>query len=129
MIHVRGDIRIEAYMNESILLSVKKALGLTDDYIYFDRDIIMHINSVFTVLNQLGVGPEAGFFIEDSSASWSDYGEMTRLEFIKSYMYLKVRLLFDPPTSSFVLSSMETMARELEWRINVMAETLSNTQG
>lgn len=129
MIHVRGDIRIEAYMNESILLSVKKALGLTDDYTYFDRDIIMHINSVFTVLNQLGVGPEAGFFIEDSGALWSDYGEMTRLEFIKSYMYLKVRLLFDPPTSSFVLSSMETNARELEWRINVMAETLSNTQG
>lgn len=129
MIHVRGDIRIEAYMNESILLSVKKALGLTDDYTYFDRDIIMHINSVFTVLNQLGVGPEAGFFIEDSGALWSDYGEMTRLEFIKSYVYLKVRLLFDPPTSSFVLSSMETNARELEWRINVMAETLSNTQG
>lgn len=116
-------------MNESILLSVKKALGLTDDYAYFDRDIIMHINSVFTVLNQLGVGPDAGFFIEDSSALWSDYGEMTRLEFIKSYMYLKVRLLFDPPTSSFVLSSMETMVRELEWRINVMAETLLNTQG
>lgn len=129
MIHVRGDIRIEAYMNESILLSVKKALGLTDDYTYFDRDIIMHINSVFTVLNQLGVGPDAGFFIDDSSALWSDYGEMARLEFIKTYVYLKVRLLFDPPTSSFVLSSMETTARELEWRINVMAETLSNTQG
>lgn len=110
-------------MNESILLSVKKALGLADDYTYFDRDIVMHINTVFMLLNQLGIGPEAGFSIEDSSTTWSDFADTSRLEGIKSYMYLRVRLLFDPPTSSFAISSMETQIRELEWRLNVMAET------
>lgn len=109
---------------DSILDSVKKYLGITEEYTVFDQDIIMHINSVFFTLNQLGVGPEGGFSISDKTSIWTDYiPEGSKLEAVKSYMYLKVRMLFDPPTSSFVLTSMENMAKEYEWRLNVQAES------
>lgn len=108
---------------ESILTSVKKMLGITEEYEHFDSDIIMHINSVFMILNQLGVGPSKGFSITDKFAIWEDFlqGE-ENLESVKTYMYMKVKLLFDPPMSSAVMESMKQMISELEWRLNVQAE-------
>lgn len=108
---------------DSILTSIKKLLGITEDYEHFDQDVIMHINSALSVLTQLGVGPEAGFSIEDSSAIWSDFvGNTSKLEFIKTYVYLKVRLVFDPPTSSAVIDAINRQISELEWRINVTVD-------
>ena len=105
---------------ESILTSVKKMLGIPEDYEHFDADIVMHINSVFMILTQLGVGPAEGFTIMDEDAIWSDFiQDKKTIESVKSYMYLKVRLLFDPPLSSAVLDSMNRLISELEWRLNV----------
>ena len=107
-------------MEESILTSIKKLLGITEEYTHFDPDIIMHINSVFMVLTQLGVGPSEGFMIEDSSSIWEDYLENpTQLQMVKSYMGLKVRLLFDPPTSSAHMDCIKQQIAEFEWRLNV----------
>ena len=107
---------------ESILTSIKKLLGITEDYTHFDKDIIMHINSVFLNLNQIGVGPEEGFLIEDKSAEWADFIEdSVLLQAVKSYMYLKVRLLFDPPLSSAVIESSNRMIAEYEWRLRLAA--------
>ncbi len=104
---------------ESILSSVKKMLGLLDEYEYFDTDIIMHINSVFSVLRQLGVGPKEGFTIRDANDLWSDFlPEGLKLEMVKTYMYQKVRLIFDPPASSAAITAMEKSISEFEWRIN-----------
>lgn len=110
---------------ESILTSIKKLLGITEEYDHFDSDIIMHINSVFMILHQLGVGPENGFSITDKFATWTDYlpADSKNFEAVKSYMHLKVKLLFDPPLSSTVMECMKQMASELEWRLNVEAET------
>ena len=109
---------------ESILTSIKKLLGIAEEYEHFDNDIIMHNNSVFMILTQLGVGPSKGFMITDSSASWDDFlpegGE--KLQAVKTYMYMKVRLMFDPPTSSAVMESMNRMINELEWRLNVVVD-------
>lgn len=108
---------------ESILTSVKKLLGIDDEYTHFDADIIMHINSVFAVLTQLGVGPSEGFSITDQYATWDDFFQDTpHMEMVKSYMYMKVRLMFDPPTAGSVLSAMERQISELEWRLNFTAE-------
>ena len=109
---------------ESILTSIKKLLGIAEEYEHFDNDIIMHINSVFMILTQLGVGPSKGFVITDSSASWDDFlpegGE--KLQAVKTYMYMKVRVMFDPPTSSAVMESMNRMVNEFEWRLNVAVD-------
>ena len=108
---------------ESILTSVKKMLGIPEDYEHFDADIVMHINSVFMILTQLGVGPAEGFTIMDEDAIWSDFIQDNKtIESVKSYMYLKVRLLFDPPLSSAVLDSMNRLISELEWRLNVAVD-------
>lgn len=113
-------------MSDSILLSIKKLLGIGEDYEYFDEDIIMHINSVLMILNQLGIGPEAGFSISDESSTWGDFTEnMGFLEALKTYVYMRVRLMFDPPSSSFVLTSFENQIKELEWRLNVMVDPKS----
>jgi hypothetical protein len=109
-------------MTDSILLSTKKTLGLAEDYTAFDQDIIMHINTVFTFLTQLGVGPIEGFMIEDASDVWDDFSTDFRLNSIKSYVYLRVRLLFDPPATSFLLAAVQEQIKELEWRINVFRE-------
>ena len=110
-------------MEDSILLSVKKHLGIADEDTGFDPDIIMDINTVFGVLTQLGVGPKEGYSISDNSAIWSDYlGDATLLEMVKSYMYLKVRMIFDTPTSGSMNSAHEQVIAELEWRINVMVD-------
>ena len=109
---------------ESILTSIKKLLGITEEYTHFDADLIMHINSVLMVLNQLGVGPTECFRIEDELATWEDFlGESQNYEAIKSYMHLKVKLLFDPPLSSAVIESTNRMISEFEWRLNVEAES------
>lgn len=110
---------------ESILTSIKKLLGISKDYTQFDDDIIMHINTVFLNLAQLGVGPAEGFVIEDDSSEWSDFVDIndnTQLHAIKTYIYLKVKLLFDPPLSSSVIESTNRMISELEWRLNVAVD-------
>lgn len=109
---------------ESILTSIKKLLGIAEEYEHFDADLIMHINSVFLILNQLGVGPSEVFRITDSTEIWTDFlSDSARIDLVKSYMHLKVKLLFDPPTSSAVLASSERMISEFEWRLNVAAES------
>ena len=108
---------------ESILTSIKKMLGITANYTHFDEDIVMHINSVFMILTQMGVGPESGFRIEDDLATWQDFtSDKLILESVKSYMYLKVKLLFDPSASSAVTGSMDRLISELEWRLHVAAD-------
>lgn len=108
---------------ESILTSIKKLLGIDDEYTQFDSDLIMHINTVFLNLTQLGVGPSEGFMIEDDAAIWEDFiGDSTQLQAVKTYVYLKVKLLFDPPLSSSVIDSMNRMISELEWRLNVVVD-------
>lgn len=115
---------------ESILTSVKKLLGIDKDYTHFDNDLIMHINSVFMVLTQLGVGPSEGFAISDANAMWSDFiGEDDKnFQAIKTYVYMKVRLMFDPPLSSAVLDSMSRTICELEWRLNVQVDIVNSTR-
>lgn len=109
---------------DSILTSIKKLLGITEEYTNFDSDIIMHINSVFMVLHQLGVGPKEGFRIDDNTATWDDYiTDNDNLDAVKSYMHLKVKLLFDPPLSSAVMEATKQTINELEWRLNVGAES------
>ena len=111
-------------MLESILTSIKKLLGIAENYTNFDADIIMHINSVFMILTQLGVGPSEGFRIEDDTAIWSDYiTEKDNLDAVKSYIHLKVKLLFDPPLNSAVIESTNRLISELEWRLNVESES------
>ena len=113
-------------MENSILTSVKKLLGIAEDYDEFDTDIIIHINSVFVTLQQLGVGPDEGFSISDNSTTWSDYlSDNKLLNNVISYMGLKVKMLFDPPTNS----SYERTIQELEWRINVMVDPKEDTTG
>lgn len=108
---------------ESILTSIKKLLGIAEDYEHFDNDIIIHINSVFMTLNQLGIGPEKPAMITSSLDTWNSVlGDTVNIQAVKTYIYLKVRMIFDPPTSSFVLEAMNRQANELEWRLNVQAE-------
>jgi hypothetical protein len=108
---------------ESILTSIKKLLGIAEEYNHFDPDIIMHINSVFMILTQMGVGPEEGFVIEDDTTTWIDFiGDKTTIEAVKSYIYLKVKLLFDPPLASSVSEAMNRMISELEWRLNAASD-------
>lgn len=111
---------------ESILTSIKKLLGIDEDYEAFDNDIVMHINSVFMILNQLGIGPADGFSIDDKTTSWNDYlgSKMKMLNAVKTYTYLKVKLLFDPPASSAAIESINRLISELEWRLNHAAESI-----
>lgn len=109
---------------DSILMSVKKMLGVDPKYEYFDDDLIMHINSVFMILTQLGVGPKEGFAITDVNDTWTNFlgDDKTRLTAVKSYMHAKVKLLFDPPSSSAQLDSLNRVASEFEWRLNVAVD-------
>ena len=112
-------------MEESILTSIKKLLGITADYTNFDTDIILHINSVFMILHQLGVGPIEGFRIEGEDNVWSEFvDEYDNLDAVKTYVYLKVKMVFDPPLGGAVMESMKQMINELEWRLNVQSESL-----
>ncbi|MFL6416854.1 MAG: hypothetical protein ACJ74Y_14415 [Bryobacteraceae bacterium] len=108
---------------ESILDSTKKALGIAPDYDVFDVDILMHINTVFTVLSQLGIGPEDGFLVEDAEAVWEDFlGIDKQLNSVRTYVFLRVKILFDPPGNSFVMNALNEQIRELEWRLSVQRE-------
>lgn len=111
----------------SILTSTKEAIGIMEECTDFDSQIIMHINSVFMALNQIGVGPPEGFIIKDADTAWSDFvseDNPIRLDAIQSYMALRVRILFDPPNGSTIMEAYNNQIKELEWRINVAAETI-----
>lgn len=116
-------------MEESILTSIKKMLGLSDDYTAFDVDIVTHINSALMVLSQIGVGPNA-FTITGPTETWKDLiGDARSLQLVKTYVYLKVRLLFDPPSVGSVVSSYEKQIQEYEWRLQVQAEEVRGYAG
>ena len=113
---------------ENILDSIKKLLGIDEADLNFDQELIMHINSVFMVLNQLGIGPVGGFKISSNEEVWTDFiGTRLDLESVKSYIYLKVRLLFDPPQNSFLVGSIEKQIEENEWRLQVQVEPYAIT--
>jgi hypothetical protein len=115
-------------MIDSILTSTKDALGIPAGHTEFDNTIIMHINSVFSTLHQLGVGPSQGFMITSDTELWSTFlGGSLPQNNIRSYMYLRVRMLFDPPTTGYHMTSMQDQAKELEWRINVDREGIAWT--
>lgn len=106
----------------SILNDTKKMLGIPAEHTQFDSDLIMHINTVFNILQQLGVGPDEGFSISDGAAVWSDFVTDTNLNIVKSYMYAKVRMIFDPPTSGPLIGALEKVIAEMEWRLNVQVD-------
>ena len=110
---------------ESILTSIKKLIGIEEDFTHFDPDIIMHINTAFMSLTQIGLGPVDGFRIEDESTTWDEFipEDRMNLEAVKTYLALKVRLVFDPPPSSTAIDSIKQTIAELEWRLNVTAES------
>lgn len=115
---------------DSILLSIKRLLGVSEDCEHFDDEIIMHINSVLVILNQLGVGPPGGFIVTDTRQTWSMFiPNRTDIEFIKTYVFMKVKLIFDLPQSSSAIESMNRVISELEWRINVAADPGETTEG
>lgn len=112
-------------MADSILDSTKKILGLDSTYTPFDLDIITHINSTFSILDQLGIGPEGGFMITDEVPTWDDYlVPQNQLNMVKTYVFLKVRMLFDPPTTSFLIEAMNNQIREHEYRLNTFRENI-----
>lgn len=105
---------------DSILTSIKKLLGIAEDYTHFDPDITIHINSVFSILNQLGVGPSSGFVISDKTALWTSFIQgNAKIELVRTYMYQKVKLIFDPPLSPALIESLKQQIAEFEWRANV----------
>lgn len=112
---------------ECILDSIKKLLGIQPQYTAFDDDIKIHINTVLVILNQMGVGPKDGFMIFAGDEMWSDYCTKQNENAVKTFVYLKVKLMFDPPTSSVLLESINRTLTELEWRLYVDAE--NNTEG
>lgn len=108
---------------DSILSSIKKILGIPIEYSEFDADIIIHINSVLSILTQMGVGPKEGFYVSDASDEWSDFiGDRIDIEMIKTYVGLKVKQMFDPPTTSSVSESIKNLINELEWRLSVSCD-------
>ena len=110
--------------NDSILTSIKKLMGLTEEYDAFDQDILILINSVLFELEQIGVKAKDGFTLSDKTAVWSDYSDDDRLlNALKPYIYMKTKLTFDPPTSSGALDSMNRIIDRFEWRINLYADT------
>lgn len=110
-------------MSDSIFNTVKKMLGLPADYTPFDTDILVHINGVFLTLQQLGVGPKDGFSITGPDETWDEFlDQSSLLEAVKNYIYLKVRVAFDPPTGGSVLDAMKEQIAEYEWRINVQVD-------
>lgn len=111
----------------SILRSVKKVLGVDPDYDVFDQDIIMHINSIFSVLHQIGASPHQNFMISGPEETWEDFLQgRHNAQMVKTYIFLRVRLLFDPPTTSFAIKALEDQYKELEWRLNVMEDVFAS---
>lgn len=113
-------------MEDSILTSTKKILGIDESYTAFDLDILTNINGVFTNLVQMGIGPVNGFVIEDKDADWVDFlGEDLNLSAVKTYIFLRVRMLFDPPTTSYLISAMNEQIKEIEWRLSSHRESIA----
>lgn len=110
-------------MENSILTSTKKVLGIAVGYTAFDEDIMMHINSTFSTLNQMGIGVE-GFSISNATPVWATFTPTGDYHMIRSYVFLKVKMLFDPPGTSFLLSAMEKQIQEFEWRLMTKREWL-----
>jgi len=112
--------------SDSILDSTKHNLGLAPEIEVFDTDVITHLNSAFGVLRQLGVGPTEPFVIADSTPTWADFSsDMDKLQSVRSYVYTTVRVLFDPPATSFGISALTEVNKELAWRLNVEGETIN----
>jgi hypothetical protein len=111
-------------MEPSILNSVKKVLGIAAEYLAFDQDIMMHINTALATLTQLGVGPATGFTVDNVDDDWSDFVDPTDHQYnaVKSYVFLRVRMLFDPPQTSYLINAQTDQIKELEWRLNVHRE-------
>lgn len=110
-------------MERSILVSIKKLLGIGEDYDQFDKDITMHINSVLSSLRQVGIGP-TGFMVTSEKETWDDLiGENDDQEMVISYVYLKVRLLFDPPANSVMVQTINDSIKEFEWRLSISSES------
>lgn len=110
---------------ESILTSIKKLLGIQEEYTHFDSDIIMHINAAISLLSQLGIGPKNGLIVTDNTVTWTDLlGDSNKIEHAKTYVYLKVKMLFDPPLSSAVAEAMNRMLSEMEWRLTVSSDSM-----
>ena len=110
-------------MTTSVLSSTKKILGIDDEYTVFDLDIITFINSALSVVNQLGVGPEGGFFISDKNDVWEDLIiPDNQLNLVKTYVFLKTRFLFDPPSTGYLTEAMSKQISEYEWRLNILRE-------
>lgn len=107
---------------ESILASIKKLLGIHEEYTVFDQDLIININTAFSVLNQLGVGPKAGYMIEGYDEVWDEYLEGYNFMMVKTFVFITVKLAFDPPTSSVLMESYTNRLRELEWRLELEAQ-------
>lgn len=114
-------------MENSILISTKKLLGLSEEYTPFDLDIILHINSTFAVISQLGVGPTTAFTIEDDTSKWDSFvtANESLKSLVKTYMSLKVRALFDPPSTPHHISAMKDLIEEYEWRLNQAREEIT----
>lgn len=112
-------------MENSILTSTKKILGLAVDYTVFDLDVITHINSALSTLSQFGIGPSEGILIEDETTEWSVFNiPNNHIGLVKTYVYLKVRMLFDPPTTSYMIDAMNKQIEEHAWRLNTLREEL-----
>ena len=110
-------------MSESILTSTKQNLGITAADTSFDADLLLFINGVFSTLNQLGIGPEDGFSIANATSTWDAFiGVDPKKNSVKTYMYLCVRLLFDPPQTSYLITALDNQKKELEWRLNALRE-------
>lgn len=121
--NIETDVKEEIKVDDSILLSIKKLLGLSKDCTDFDTDIIIHINTVLINLSQLGIILPKNYAISDASNLWSEIiAKDDYLELIKTYMYLKVKMIFDPPLSSAVLEANQNMINEYEWRITVQVD-------
>lgn len=114
--------------DNSILASIKKMLGYNADYTPFDQDIIILINSTFMTLHQLGVGPKDGFVINGYSEQWSDFLDANKVVMtaVQEYIYMKVKMIFDPPANSFVMSAMQERCKEYETRLNIQAESVES---
>jgi hypothetical protein len=111
-------------MDQSILNSTKKILGIGPDDTSFDLDVMTYINSAFFNLHQLGIGPVEGFEVEDDRTEWADFGidSLPMLHQLKTCVYLRARMMFDPPSTSYLLQAMERQVVEAEWRLNQMRE-------
>lgn len=113
---------------DSILTSIKKLLGISEEYEHFDADIMIHINTAFETLNQLGIGPDTPFYIQDKTDTWDEFKTNGQdIRSVKTYIYLKVKMIFDPPTNSVYSEAIKNEISELEWRMNVRVDPREKT--